>query len=596
MKHKRYLMILLLHAIVLLFGSVASTIVSADDDDDVYHQTMVRGALSSTMLLGKSGELSADLMEHIIQDTHTMQDDDDEEVTSLLNRVLKGQSTTQVNRATAQQRHRQKLKRRQSRTTKKKKAQTKETSGNLLDNGGNTLYYTPPTTYNNGRTKQSMNTNNVGRVKQKQGYKKKGKRIPSSYKKGYKKQSQQNIGNNSRPNNNTNRPNNSGSGTFQQQQDDKFLTMKNTGEGCLQSTNPYRTCLSSDGTSIVHTYSKPQISSNEEIVQGTMYLSLLQDSTPLSCNTNAVDGYAGVNTIEQMEELTLSYLADNVGYGRTGFGVVCVQVEERVYDESSVQTRNSSGGRVKMNGGRVKNVFNHNNNNNNNNNNNKNDGRRQLQQREVVESNTLKLRVSYVQKIDTTTTGSSSRNLEQQEMEEEIVVVDFKEHEKELSVTTNSIIETKQQAQDVDQRSLQQEEGDSICTPLDRAQCCSQYSINNSPGQYCTKLGCNVLRCGTGRERPRRSNMFGRHLIGRNVVEEVIESNEVEATNEIESVTNRRLYPIPYSLKGSDYTTALRRQTVFNPKETWAQLDVENIENVAVCSVNRYSVEMVRHL
>lgn len=90
--------------------------------------------------------------------------------------------------------------------------------------------------------------------------------------------------------------------------------------------------------------------------------------------------------------------------------------------------------------------------------------------------------------------------------------------------------------------------------------------------------------------------MFGRHLIGRNVVEEVIESNEVEATNEIESVTNRRLYPIPYSLKGSDYTTALRRQTVFNPKETWAQLDVENIENVAVCSVNRYSVEMVRHL
>ena len=581
-------MILLLHAIVLLFGSVASTIVSAVDDDDVHiHQTMVRDALSSTMLLEKRDELSADLMEHInIQDTHMQ--DDEEEVTSLLNRVLKGQSTTQVHRATAQQRHRQKLKRRQSRTTKKKKAQTKKTSGNLLDyNGGNTLYYTPPTPYNNGRTKQSMNNKNVGRAKKKQGYnkKKKGGRIPSSYKKGYKKQSQQNIGNSSRPNNNTNRPNNSG-GTFQQQQENKFLTMKNTGEGCLQSTNPYRTCLSSDGTSIVHTYNKPQVASNEEIVQGTMYLSLLQDSTPLSCNTNAVTGYAGVNTIEQMEELTLSYLADNVGYGRTGFGVVCVQVEERVYDKSSVQTRNSSGGRVKKNGDKMKNVFHHNNN--------KNDGRRQLQQREVVESNTLKLRVSYVQKIDTTTTGSSSRNLEQQEMEEEVLVND--EHEKELSVTTSGIIETKQQAQDTDQRSLQQQEEDNICTPLDRAQCCSQYSINNSPGQYCTKLGCNVLRCGTGRQRPRRgNNMFGRNLIG-NVVEEVTESNEVEATNEIESVINRRLYPIPYSLKGSDYTTALRRQTVFNPKETWAQLDVENIENVAVCSVNRYSVEMVRHL
>ena len=89
--------------------------------------------------------------------------------------------------------------------------------------------------------------------------------------------------------------------------------------------------------------------------------------------------------------------------------------------------------------------------------------------------------------------------------------------------------------------------------------------------------------------------MFGRSLIG-NVVEEVTESNEVESKNEIESEINRRLYPIPYLLKGSDYTNALRRQTVFNPKETWAQLDVENIENVAVCSANRYSVEMVRHL
>jgi len=114
-------------------------------------------------------------------------------------------------------------------------------------------------------------------------------------------------------------------------------------------------------------------------------------------------------------------------------------------------------------------------------------------------------------------------------------------------------------------------------------------------------LGCNVQRCGTGRRRREENNFFNRR--GLAVDEGAIEEEEHRIEEEGRHISiavidsnnkanNRRLaYPLrPYILKDKDYTEGLIKYTDFEAVESWAQLDVENIENVAVCSANRYGV------
>ena len=272
-------------------------------------------------------------------------------------------------------------------------------------------------------------------------------------------------------------------------------------DDCLKQDSPYRTCLDTISISetTVHTCQAPFTRRNEKLINGEMYLSLLQDSTPIL-----------PNTVQQMEEYTLSYLADNIG-GRV-FEPVCVQVLDDSYQTSSNRNRNT------------KNVFN------------RGKKNKDEEEDEDVESNTLLLLVTYIQKM-----GPINRRLE----------------------FTNSTFHQ------VQERLLQ-----NSCTPLNRAQCCSQSAINSNSGAFCTSIGCNSRSCGRGRQ-PRRNNFF--------VQRRILKGQE----------------PIvaPYATKGKDYCClddeSLKQRTKFDPMMTLAELDVKNIDDVAVCSANRYSIMTV---
>jgi len=272
-------------------------------------------------------------------------------------------------------------------------------------------------------------------------------------------------------------------------------------DDCLKQDSPYRTCLDtmSNSETTVHICQAPFTRRNEKLISGEMYLSLLQDSTPIV-----------PNTVQQMEEYTLSYLADNIG-GRL-FEPVCVQVLDDSYKTSSGRNSNK------------KNVFKR--------------GKKNEDEEEVedVESNTLLLLVTYIQKM-----GPINRRLE----------------------FTNSTFHQLQV------RLLQ-----SSCTPLNRAQCCSQSAINTNAGAFCTSIGCDSRRCGRGRQ-PRRANFF--------VKRRILKGQE----------------PIvaPFATKGKDYCClddeSLKQRTKFDPMMTLAELDVKDIDDVAVCSANRYSIMTV---
>ena len=102
-------------------------------------------------------------------------------------------------------------------------------------------------------------------------------------------------------------------------------------------------------------------------------------------------------------------------------------------------------------------------------------------------------------------------------------------------------------------------------------------------------LGCNVHNCGGGRQRG-RGNFFTRKL-----------KNELSVdVHEFGWMTSQRKLPknavSPFTLKKMDYTVELRQSTDFTPDASWAELGVENVNDVAKCSTNRYSLETVRIL
>ena len=75
-------------------------------------------------------------------------------------------------------------------------------------------------------------------------------------------------------------------------------------------------------------YSRPYTRASERLIKGTMHLALLQDSTNVNCN----------NMI-QIEELTLNFLADNIGSEQT-FQPVCVFTKNDAHDKQEVPDSN----------------------------------------------------------------------------------------------------------------------------------------------------------------------------------------------------------------------------------------------------------------
>ena len=468
-------------------------------------------------------------------------------------RILKGQS------------HRNLVTIARAKKKKKKKKQKKKLSLNTNESIYNT------NNSGGGRTKQKMkgkkkkgpknNNKNDGRLNMKKKTKKMNGRFMNK-KKGMKKKKQQQLLLQTNNNN-------------QVETRDQFLTMKNTGIGCLQQTAPYRTCIDpqSNRESIIHTYSPPYTSPTEQLMDGQVYLSLIQDGTSINCTT-----------IQAIEEYTLSYLLDNIGYNRK-FDVVCVQVDDRGYDRSGIQIVDGDNS-----GKRGENVF-----------------TRKLQ-REVIKSNTLRLHVTYVEKNFEDTTNTQQQQEDTGEEEEEVLFNVDSTIEKIYQDTTELQqlnTATKLLLQGNDGRALQTNIGADECTPIQRALCCTQHSINNERGKWCSKLGCNVQRCGTGRRRREENNFFNRRGL---VVDEEEEDERLTEEHRVEDgdehipginsnnkANNRRLaYPLrPYILKDKDYTEGLNKYTEFEAVESWSQLDVENVNNVAVCSANRYGVVAV---
>ena len=291
---------------------------------------------------------------------------------------------------------------------------------------------------------------------------------------------------------------------------------------CLRVNKPFRTCFQRSwgqqytcGNKIVHNNRKPWTARNEVIISGKMDLVMSQDDTEVDCKN-----------VKQMEELVLSYLADNIGGRR--FELVCAQVRDNAY----YKDKNLEG--------------------------------------DVVESNVLRLKVSYVQK------AGRIRYLEDSGLGMNMnrtLIEDYMESDMEDDIESYQ-----------EERGLQR----SRCTPIDRAQCCSQNAVNGNPGQYCLNLGCNYRQCGTGRRR--RRGPRARNLNSGDKSD--IEHHE-EAPAASPSALERRLRVPSCSLREKDFNSAVRRYTEFEPDESLVHLDTDDIDSVAICSANRYSIEEV---
>mmetsp|Transcript_10404 Transcript_10404/g.22919 ORF Transcript_10404/g.22919 Transcript_10404/m.22919 type:complete len:828 (-) Transcript_10404:61-2544(-) len=209
---------------------------------------------------------------------------------------------------------------------------------------------------------------------------------------------------------------------------------------------------------------------------------------------------------------------------------------------------------------------------------------------QFVESTTLEMEVMFIQK------NEARRELAIDVVEEEHVTLDV--------IDPGSLFERRLQS--------------NKCTPLGRAMCCSQTAINSNVGEYCSNLGCDFARCGSGR-RPRRSPR-----------ELEVESNpDIELSPE--NAGERRAYstksgksskgskaslfaqgkaskasrpvvvkPIEVQvntcpwyglMNGDDFTNIVRRYTLFQPQMTRAILDADDTEAVATCSANRFSID-----
>ena len=104
-----------------------------------------------------------------------------------------------------------------------------------------------------------------------------------------------------------------------------FHTKSDAGK-TLQTCSESRTCFkrSGDCDSIFSGADYPEMKSNESLLEGTMHVILLDDSTPVTCDN-----------IFELEQTLLVFLADNIGSQDT-YRPVCVRIVEYANDEQQV--------------------------------------------------------------------------------------------------------------------------------------------------------------------------------------------------------------------------------------------------------------------
>ena len=312
---------------------------------------------------------------------------------------------------------------------------------------------------------------------------------------------------------------------------------------------------------------KPYVEKDESLLKGTIYLTLLQGSTIVDFN----------KTIE-MEELLLNFLADNIGSDNT-FRPVCVHAKDVAYDTQHISDDDTD-------------IF--------------------------VKSTSLEAELTFVGKI-------GARRIAEMDFDGDSLGLELMPNQHYRHLKT--------------------------CTVVELAMCCSQYTINNDVGKYCTTLGCDLRQCGRGRRRgtPRNleadaehhssssqamitretksgkstykwgksgkgSKLFkaGAPEIWHHASEHItaIPSNapskfviSSKPTDMEKSAEEPQSDKLPNSggklrvtcseyglLKSEHFKAVVLKYTSFKPLRTRALLNVSNIESVATCSANRYSI------
>lgn len=305
---------------------------------------------------------------------------------------------------------------------------------------------------------------------------------------------------------------------------------------CIDDTDPYRTCIwraTSPERCDRMVRNKPFVEAGETLVEGTIHLALAQNPVATSCRN-----------IRQMEKALLTFLADNIGSPDT-FEPACAFTVDSARD-----TQQSDG--------------------------------------MSVESTALKYSLVFIKRNGAP--RSRPANI-------------FPSH---------------------GGRTLD------ACSDTDEVMCCSQYAIDGNFGAYCNGLGCDVDKCGSGR-RPRQMsrNLESRENMRAALATEDRAGNSDRRSNyhdpfQIFSVELNGLDPPRHStirkpyfanpdldeqtageipmanscsfygqLTGSDFNDVVRTYSEFKPEMSRSLLDVDDTLSVAVCSSNRFSIEML---
>ena len=131
------------------------------------------------------------------------------------------------------------------------------------------------------------------------------------------------------------------------------------------------------------------------------------------------------------------------------------------------------------------------------------------------------------------------------------------------------------------------------CSDADRAICCSQHAINGALGEYCTSLGCDISRCGEGRRpRKKRRNDDRELQVGSNPYYLFGRPLPIDEPR-IGDKPNVNACSFYGQLAEFEFNDVVNIYSEFKPEMSRSLLGVEDLESAAVCSSNRYSIEVL---
>ncbi|EJK68552.1 hypothetical protein THAOC_10256, partial [Thalassiosira oceanica] len=362
---------------------------------------------------------------------------------------------------------------------------------------------------------------------------------------------------------------------------------------CVRANSRYRTCLDRDTGLVVTNGGKPQTRSGQQLASGFVYVNFLQDSTPTSCAD-----------VEQLEATTLSYLADNIGGTGANYGPVCVQARRDAYAEEQVPDR----------------------------------GR-------MTQSNTVEMEITYTvkntRKLLTIGDGEFGTEVGDDNAERflELQRADLnpaslkEEASRELNTQCSSLeralcctqavilggdvgiycrsvgcstvncgsgrepIERAPSPRQPSRPSGWPPASSPVSSPVSRPlyvitpvkPAGKPYGMPYSKPYYRPKPRYVAKTYTNTHSKPDKSwHKQARHnIFGRRTAEKA--AGDAPDGNEDERQLQQS--PRPFSLAGQDFNSVIRRNTAFLPAKTTAELDMLNLDDVATCAANRYSIE-----